>query len=58
MRDLCCELDEIRASVVMIAIATTGTGEAMPTQETISLAASGVASRLDDLIRELESGKK
>lgn len=58
MRDLCCELEEILASVVMIAIATTGTGETMPTQETISLAASGVAARLEDLIQDLESGKK
>ena len=52
MRDLTCELEEIRASVLAVSIAADGTGQAIPTNETIALALLSIVHRLDQILEE------
>ena len=50
MKDLTLELEEIRAMILVVALAANGTGEAVPTPETVSLALTGIVHRIDQLL--------
>lgn len=53
MKEITMELEQIRAQILTISLAVNAEG-AVPTPETVTLALNGVASQLDDLIRDLD----
>lgn len=55
MKDLTLELEEIRAMILVVSLAANGTGEAVPTPETVSLALTGIVHRIDQLLDPMSS---